>query len=138
MLDQLTFEMWLEAERTWMQFGSCRTGKLPGIAWRCGENGTMEIAGKTVDCAEVTKAAVQICQTCPVQWSCTKFAVQVEAEWSTWGCRMRHLRWLQELEEWDAVLILDDAEKLEIPVEIAVRDAKKLRRGTGSRVSSAA
>lgn len=82
--------------------------------------------------------AVMICQTCPVQWSCTRFAVDTQAEWATYGCRMRHLRWLQELLYWDAMLILDDAELSGTPVEIAVRDAKKARRCTGGRVASAA
>lgn len=143
MLDPLTFEAWLEAERTWMQYGLCRTGALPSIAWRCGEDGMIEIAGSEVRCDEVTLAAVQICQTCPVQWSCTRFAIDTEASWGTYGCRQRHLRWLQNfknqgVEYWDAMLIIDDAEKLGIPVEIAVRDEKKARRGTGSRVTSAA
>jgi hypothetical protein len=132
--------MWCAAERDWMRFGLCRVGgKLPAVAWRCGENGQMELAGRQVDCAEVTKMAVMICQTCPVQWSCTRFAVEVGEQWGTWGTRIRFLRWLQEdIEMWDAMLILEDAETAAIPVEVAVRDAKKARRCTGGRVSSAA
>lgn len=139
MLPALTFEAWLEAERTWMQHGLCRTGKLPSWAWRCGEDGEVELAGRMVERAEITKMAVMICQTCPVQWSCARFAIDTEAQLCTYGCRRRHMRWLQEdIEYWDAMLILDDAEKLGIPVEIAVRDEKKARRGPGSRVTSAA
>lgn len=132
--------MWLDAERTWMSKGLCRNqDKLPAKAWFCGENGSMEMAGKTVDCGEVTKLAAMICQTCPQQWNCTRWAVQVAEQWGTWGCRIRHLRWLQEdIESWDAMLIIDDAEAAGIPVEIACRDAKKARRTTGRRVSSAA
>lgn len=135
----MTQEMWLDAQDTWMRKGLCRTGKLPVEAWICGENGDMELGGKQVSCAEVTKMAAMICQTCPAQWDCTRFAVIVEEAWGTWGCRIRHLRWLQEdIESWDAMLILDDAQAAGIPVEIAVRDAKKARRGTGARVTSAA
>lgn len=138
MLEALTFEAWIEAERTWMQYGLCRTGQLPSIAWRCGEDGTIEIAGSEVRCAEVTEAAAMICQTCPVQWSCTRFAVDTEAAWGTYGCRRRHLKWLLELPYWDAMLVIDDAEMHSTPVEIACRDAKKARRTTGGRVASAA
>lgn len=141
MLDPLTFEAWLEAERTWMQYGLCRTGKLPGIAWRCGENpedATIRIAGRDVKCDEVTKMAVMICQVCPVQWSCARFSIDIEAEWGTFGCRRRHMRWLQEIEYWDAMLIIDDAEKLGTPVEIAVPAERKARRTTGMKGRPAA
>ena len=138
MLDQLTFEMWSEAERTWMPHGLCKTGKLPAKAWKCGENGTMELRGREVKCSEVTSMAVMVCQTCPVQWDCVKFAVQVGEEWGSWGCHIRYLRWLQGLDEADAILIIDDAQAEGVPVEVAVRDAKKARRATGMRVASAA
>lgn len=138
MLDALTFEQWEEAERTWMPHGLCRTGKLPSVAWRCGEDGVMTIAGHEVRCAEVTEQAAMICQTCPVQWSCTRFALDTEAAWGTYGCRRRHLKWLQELTYWDALMIIDDAEKHSVPVEVACREAKEARRTTGGRVRSAA
>ena len=138
MLPELTFEAWLEAERTWQPHGLCRTGKLPGYAWRCGESGTIDINGRTVKCSEVTTMAVMLCQTCPVQWSCTRFALDTEADWATYGCRIRHIRWLLELEYWDALMIIDDAETSGTPVEIAVREAKKARRTTGGLVASAA
>lgn len=130
---------WEEAERTWMPHGLCRTGKLPKQAWQCGESGTMVVSGREVNCYEVTKLAVMICQTCPVQWSCTRFALDTEAAWGTYGCRIRYLKWmLEDLEYWDALLIIDDAELAGTPVEIAMRDAKKARRTTGGRVASAA
>lgn len=137
MLETLTFELWLEAEQ-WMVYGSCRTGKLPMEAWQCGEDGEIEIAGRSVKCAEVTKLAVMICQSCPVQWSCARFAIETEAEWATYGCRRRHMRWLQEMPYWDAMLIINDAEKNGTPVEVACAAEKKARRTTGARVASSA
>lgn len=139
MLPALTFEAWEEAERTWMPHGLCRSGKLPSTAWRCGESGTILIGNRDVQCAEVTKLAVMICQTCPVQWSCVRFAIDTEAEWGTYGVRVRYLKWVKEdLKYWDAMMIVEDAEASGTPVEIAFRDAKKARRCAGGRVASAA
>lgn len=116
--------------------GLCFRNELVGQAWTCGENGKTKIGGRRIECSVLTEMAVMVCQTCPVQYDCARYAVTYEEPAGTWAMRRRHLDWLQNdgvpvalrLKPGEALSIIDDAEAEGTPVEqylAAVRVARR-------------
>lgn len=118
--------------------GSCNAHHLGKYqAWLCGEFGTVVVDGKTIKAAELTKMAVMICQSCPVQYRCARFAIESGEEWGTWAMRRRNLNWLIGFEMTEeqrpvttreAIALIDEAELAGTPVEIFVRGEISRRR----------
>jgi hypothetical protein len=116
--------------------GSCFRNELAAKAWTCGENGTVRVGRHQVEASKLTEMAVMICQTCPVQYDCARYAVTYEEAAGTWAMRRRNLEWLLNYEtkaalrmsSTEAIAIIDAAEHAGVPVEIhvgAVRAAKR-------------
>lgn len=95
--------------------GLCFHHELGGRAWTAGEDGKEMLHGRKVPASALTEMAVMVCQTCPVQYDCTRYAVEYAEAAGTWGCRRRHLEWL--FKRSDAMLIIGAAEAEAVPVE---------------------
>lgn len=120
--------------------GSCFRSELVDKAWTCGEHGKIKISGHYVKCSELTEMAVMICQTCPVQYDCARYAVDYEEPAGTWAMHRRHLEWLQNvgvrlverLKPGEAHDIIAAAEAEQVPVEQYVAAVRVARRAVVS------
>jgi len=103
----------------WKDQAKCRSATgVPLQAWKIdrkdrGDN----LAGRPAQAW--ISLALAICETCPVQWDCTRFALAVGERWHTWGVDIDDLRWLKDRD--DAVTIIEWAERQGVSVQVAVR-----------------
>lgn len=117
----------LGLDRTWMDQGSCRNHELARKrAWTCRPSETVVIAGVRLDPKELIEAALMICSTCPAQYQCARWALDVREESGTWGMRHDDLLWLSR--QPDGPEIIDEAEAEERPVQVVVRSYMQVRR----------
>lgn len=108
-------------KRDFMLHGKCRVGQhsLPREAW------TMDRKDKALQGEEPEtwiRLALTICQSCPVQYDCTRFALQVDERWGTWGVDIIDLQWMKHTKRGPE--IIDAAEALGVSVHVAVRNAQ--------------
>lgn len=65
--------------------------------------------------------ALIVCQGCPVQYGCARFAIEVGEKWGTWGMHTDDLKRLLKLGKVGAHRVVDVAEDHGVPVQVAVR-----------------
>lgn len=110
----------LGLDRTWMDHGACRNHELARKrAWTCRPNETVVVAGRRLDPKELIEAALMICSTCPAQYQCARWALEVREESGTWGMRHDDLLWLTRQPNGPGVI--DEAERANEPVQVVVR-----------------
>lgn len=76
--------------------------------------------GKRVKGSEMIAMALTVCHTCPVQWECTQWAVEVGECSGTWGVHPSDLQRLQGDPD-RAVALIATAKRRNIPVQVAVQ-----------------
>jgi hypothetical protein len=124
----------LGRDRAWAEHGSCRDHELARKrAWTCRPGDDVEITGVKLNPKELIKAALTICSSCPAQYQCALWAIEMEEEAGTWAMEHDHLLWL--IRQDDSEGIVHEARLAEEPVQVAVkqkmlerRRAQRLRR----------
>jgi len=118
----------LGADRTWMDNGACRGHHLARKnAWTC-RPGDKPIPFDDIelDPKELIAAALMICGSCPAQYQCALWAVEVREEAGTWAMPHDHLLWL--IRQDDSEAIVHQARIAREPVQVAVKRTLNLRR----------
>ena len=122
----------LGLDRSWMDNGSCRGHDLARKqAWTCRPSETVIIAGRKLDPKELIEAALMICSTCPAQYQCANWALEVREESGTWSMPHDDLLWL--IRQDDGADIIAEAEQREEPVQVVVRATLNARRRVARR-----
>ena len=79
--------------------------------------------------AQLIDLALEYCKACPVQYHCSRYALNTAPSssyiWGTWGAPMADLRWVKQH---DLGYVVDDAERDGVPVQVALKQARKMRR----------
>lgn len=124
-------------DQTWRHKSACRDSSPTIVSmFTCSEDDTFELFGKQVSGYHVqTYLVTEYCHTCPVQWECARYAVQNEVDpkylragggWDfsgAWAMLRRDLRWLAKSP--DPLGLIDQAKMDNVPVSVAVRDARE-------------
>ncbi|MCD6056474.1 MAG: Transcription factor WhiB [Thermomicrobiales bacterium] len=112
------------ADVSWKEEARCRSNHrpegLPHFAWTVDpkDKGALLLGREAKAWIEM---ALLICQACPAQYGCARFALKVGEEWGTWAMHTNDLKQLHRHPRKD--LIIDAAEDAGIPVQVAVRRA---------------
>lgn len=103
----------------WKSGAKCRNAAgVPMMAWHVDrKDSKTKLMGRPA--TAWIALALAICETCPVQWDCARFALAVGEKWHTWGMDVDDLRWLSTQREADRVVSM--AEEHGVPVQVAVR-----------------
>lgn len=114
-------------DRSFMRKGLCRRSH-PTVdnptAWSCAEKTRVVIAGVEVPAMKAHEMAAMICFSCPVQWSCTRFALEGEESGCVWGMTPRDMKRLRDtsaVNGLDPIALVDAAEALAQPVQVMVQ-----------------
>lgn len=108
---------------SWKSKGRChsasRPAEVPGFAWtvEAKDKGPL-LLGRPA--AAWIKMALMVCNNCPVQYECARWAIEVDERWGTWAMPIEELHWLKKRAHGR---IIDAAEDLGVPVQVAVRTA---------------
>lgn len=105
----------------WKEQARCRDNPdVPKFAWTVveGDTGPLLLGRKPEAWIAM---ALMICQSCPAQYGCARFAVAVDEKWGTWAMPLEHLKRLKRLPAPDTVI--DVAEDLGVSVQVAVDQA---------------
>jgi Transcription factor WhiB len=119
-----------DVDLTWQAEGKCRNydGELR-VAWSILPKEEITFGSSTYLGAHLIAIALEYCRVCPVQYDCARYAVQTAPShtyiWGTWGASMNDLRWLKRQ---GSTAIVDDAETHGVPVQVALREARRVRR----------
>lgn len=114
-------------DQSWRSRSKCRDSS-PQIVemFTCDEQASFELFGEQVSGYHIQQYLVtEYCHTCPVQWECARHAVQHEMDdryTGAWAMLRRDLRWLAQRD--DALGFIDAAKVAEVPISVAVRDAR--------------
>lgn len=110
-------------DRTWMVDGLCHPTRRPSHmtshTWALIRGERREIDGAVWNGDNCEATALRICEQCPAQWLCTRWAILVDERTGTWGLAFTDLRWLKK--QPDAENIVDVARVNDVPVQVAVR-----------------
>lgn len=110
-----------DLDTTWMKRGSCYNWGSK----REGHPTPWQVApGKRyhgVSGSELVKYALLICNTCPAQYDCAKYAVKGMMIAGTWAVPVTQLRWLQGRE--GSLDLIDMAQINEVPVQVVASAA---------------
>jgi len=116
-----------DVDQEWMVQGYCRhdDGKT-NVAWSVRPGETVSLGGSSKYLgSELIAYAEAVCEMCPVQWQCARFAIQTEVGVGTWGMGFELLKWLRESEH-EPLAAVDAADAEDVPVQVAIR---RLRAG---------
>jgi hypothetical protein len=111
----------LGKDRTWMDNGACRGHHLARKnAWTC-RPGDEPVTFDDIelDPKELIEAALMICGTCPAQYQCALWAVEIKEESGTWAMKHDHLLWL--IRQPDSEAIIHQARIAREPVQVTVK-----------------
>jgi hypothetical protein len=108
-----------EAEWTWQEESYCRNvTREVRYAWRIEAHETVTLGRSVYTGIELMAYASAVCERCPVQWDCARFAIQVQATIGTWGG-------VEPVELRKAVRktpnLISLAEDAGVPIQVAVR-----------------
>ncbi len=111
--------------RDWMRQGKCwkPTKRDPRNPWTMSAADAIVIGDTTYYGPELIELALMSCVSCPVQWACTRFALETWPNWGTWGLGISDLRWLHK-HPGLADAILDESEEAGTPVQVATARAR--------------
>lgn len=104
--------------REWMINAYC-AGETSSVAWRVSPADRVFLDGSKYMGAELIAYAEAVCEMCPAQWECARYAVRTEASVGTWGVRFDLLRWLLE-SGLDPITVIDEADELDVTVQEAL------------------
>lgn len=112
----------------WMEHGRCRSwrtelGDVKKSPWLETAKKPRDESG--VSGAEIIKAALMICSSCPVQHDCASYALEGLITAGTWSMDIGDLRWLQK--QPDGQSILDLAHVQNRPVQDVVVQVRTIR-----------
>lgn len=116
-------------DRSWMYEGLCHVSQrppgTPALAWviPAGEHRVIDGVEHNGDVMQAI--ALPICDKCPQQWLCTRWAVDVDERTGTWGIAYKQLVWLKK--QPDATTIVDAARVNAIPIQYAVKKVRDYR-----------
>jgi hypothetical protein len=115
----------LGVSRDWTDEARCRR---PGqrdarSLWLVSSGEVLDFGGSRYTGANLIQLALLTCLGCPVQWQCTRFALETWPNWGTWGVDISGLRWLKKRKAMGSAL-LDKAEEDGVPVQVAVGAAR--------------
>jgi len=114
-------------DQKWRDRAACKSSN-PTIVrmFTCDEQTMFELAGKRVSGFHIQQYLVaEYCRSCPVQWECCRHAIQYEMDerfTGAWSMLRRDLRWLHA--QPDPLGFIDKAKLADVPVSIAVQDAR--------------
>lgn len=110
------------SDSSWIADAACAgIGPARRQWFQCAEKDEINVAGAIVTGLAAQKMAETICFSCPVQWECTREAINLEHDDCVWGVRTRHLRWLRQQPNPHG--IIDTARVEGVPVQVAVQVA---------------
>lgn len=108
----------------WKVKGLCRHDNGDtNIAWRVAPSDRVDVGGSRYVGAELIAYAEAVCELCPAQWSCARYALESEALFGTWGMDYEKLEWLRR--QGNSLAVIDAADAEDVPVQVAVN---RLRR----------
>jgi len=118
----------LGKDRTWMDNGACRGHDLARKnAWTCRPgDAPIPFGDILLNPKELIAAALMICGTCPAQYQCALWAVEIKEESGTWGMEHDHLLWL--IRQPDSEAVIHEARIAREPVQVAVKRTLDSRR----------
>lgn len=118
-----------DRDRSWMLQGLCaphnRPRDVPHVAWVVPYGETLQVNGHRYHGAVMESKAMPLCRVCPQQWSCTRWAIEVDEPTGTWGIPYKLLHWLKR--QPDSLMIVDTAAASSTPVEVHVLSVKSRR-----------
>lgn len=116
-------------DRDWWSDAACRswsaTARVPS-PWQFDPKQTVIVSlsdgsQSVLRGGEMIKLALMICETCPAQYQCARYAIDAGMLAGTWAMKIVDLKKLLELEPKEAVAVVDAAEQEGMPVQVYVR-----------------
>lgn len=102
-----------------------RPKDVPSIAWVIPAGETLVVQGHRYTGTVMEAKALPLCRICPQQWSCTRWAIEVDEPTGTWGIAYSLLKWLKK--QPDSLMIVDSAAARHATVETHVLGVKSHR-----------
>lgn len=111
-------------DRSWMEGALCKgQDEIPPFSWRVNRNQWVMIGGKRVKGEKFVEVALMLCDACPAQWDCARFAIKTDAQSCTWGAPLEEIRWLMTQPE--PLAAIDMAEEAGVSVQVAIRTIRE-------------
>lgn len=105
----------------WKVKGLCRYDNgATNIAWRVAPSDRIAVGGAKYVGAELIAYAEAVCELCPAQWACARYAIETEQQFGTWAMSMESLSWLRSSGGVDPLVLIDHADSEDVPVQVAV------------------
>ena len=116
------------APRDWMKQAKCRAlqGRIARRPWTAHRIDVVRVGRWTYRGEELIAYALLVCQSCPVQWECARFAMTTWENWGTWAMGISDARWLHDQPDHSA--LIDKAQDDGVPVQVAVSSARQAAR----------
>ncbi len=106
-------------DTSWHEDALCRRSPLGHEAWLTAQSDIRRGSKSEATLLERRSRAKMMCQICPVQWDCARYAVRGMMQAGTWAMRITFLRDLQK-DQPAALALLDAAEAGGVSVQVAV------------------
>lgn len=110
-----------DVDQDWMVQGYCKhdDGRT-NVAWSVRPGESVMLNRSKYLGSELIAYAEAVCELCPVQWACARFAVLTEVGVGTWGMGFELLKWLRESGH-DPIEAINAADAEDVPVQVAIR-----------------
>lgn len=116
----------LGQSRDWAVNAYCKDD-AKGVAWRVAPSDRIPMGphDSIYRGSELIAYAEAVCELCPAQYECARYAVRTEASIGTWGVRYELLRWLVRDSGLDPIALIDAADAEDVTVQEAVCVARR-------------
>jgi hypothetical protein len=111
-----------EADRTYYSQAMCRSlTDTPKIAWLAESGHKYTYGNHTYRGSKLIELALQGCAMCPVQWDCTRTAIEAGEMAGIWGDTLDRVRWLGRRYPTRYVDVLEMARSTGVTVQKTIR-----------------
>lgn len=97
--------------------------QTPKVAWLATPGKKYRVGAHIFDGDKLIELALTTCSICPVQWECTRTAIEADERWGIWGDTLDNIVWLDRRTKangMSAVGVLDAAKQLGHSVQVTI------------------
>jgi hypothetical protein len=111
-----------EADRSYYAHAACRSMvDTPKIAWLAEPGRKYTYGNHSYRGSRLIELALQGCAMCPVQWDCTKTAIEAGESAGIWGDTIDQINWLQRRYPNRALDIVEMARSTGVTIQNTIR-----------------
>jgi hypothetical protein len=95
----------------------------PKIAWLATPGKRYRVGANLYDGDKLIELALTTCSICPVQWECTRTAIDADERWGIWGDTLDNIAWLERRSRdlgQSSAAVLDGAKALGHSVQVTI------------------